>query len=74
MNGRAGMLYFNAMGRKLENYEQLSEVIKAEIAQEYPDYTTPPPLNDPRRNETSWTFMKKIIDSRIEEATTAPQH
>jgi len=32
MNGRAGMLYFNAMGRKLENYEQLSEVIKTEIA------------------------------------------
>ena len=74
MNGRAGMLYFNAMGRKLENYEQLSEVIKAEIARQYPEYTTPPPLNDPRRNETSWTFMKKIIDSRTEEASTAPQH
>lgn len=74
MNGRAGMLYFNAMGRKLENYEQLSEVIKAEIAQQYPEYTTPPPLDDPRRNETSWTFMKKIIDSRTEEAAAAPQH
>jgi hypothetical protein len=74
MNGRAGMLYFNAMGRKLENYEQLSEVIKAEIAQQYPEYTTPPPLDDPRRNETSWTFMKKIIDSRTEEAAATPQH
>ena len=64
MNGRAGMLYFNAMGRKLLNYEQLADALKSEIAENYPEYTVPPPLDDPRRNETSWTYMKKIIDSR----------
>jgi hypothetical protein len=64
MNGRAGMLYFNAMGRKLLNYEQLADALKSEIAENYPEYTAPPPLDDPRRNETSWTYMKKIIDSR----------
>ena len=74
MNGRAGMLYFNAMGRKLENYDQLPELMKAEIAEYYPDYTAPPSLDDERRNETSWTYMKKIIDSRGEEPSGSGHH
>ena len=74
MNGRAGMLYFNAMGRKLENYDQLPELMKAEIAEYYPDYTAPPSLDDERRNETSWTYMKKIIDSRAEEPSGPGHH
>jgi hypothetical protein len=67
MGDRAGILYFNAVGKKLENYDQLPEVMKSEIAANYPKYTAPPPLDDTRRNETSWTYMKKIIDSRGEE-------
>ncbi len=67
MGSRSGMLYFNAMGRKLENYEQLSDTMKNEIATNYPKYTTPPPGDDERRNETSWTYMKKIIDQRKQE-------
>ena len=74
MNGRAGMLYFNAMGRKLENYDQLPELMKAEIAEYYPDYTAPPSLDDERRNETSWTYMKKIIDSRGEATSGSGHH
>lgn len=67
MGDRAGILYFNAMGKKLENYDQLPEVMKAEIAANYPEYTAPPALDDARRNETSWTYMKKIIDSRAKD-------
>lgn len=74
MNGRAGMLYFNAMGRKLENYDQLPELMKAEIAEHYPDYTAPPSLDDERRNETSWTYMKKIIDSREDQPSRSGHH
>ncbi len=62
MGNRAGMMYFNAMGRKLDSAEQLSATMKAEIAENYPDYTAPPPGDDDRPNETSWTYMKKIID------------
>lgn len=64
MGSRSGLLYFNAMGRKLEKYEQLSDLMKNEIATNYPEYTSPPPGDDQRRNETSWTYMKKIIDAR----------
>jgi hypothetical protein len=64
MNGRSGMLYFNAMGRKLESFDELTDTMKAEIAENYPEYTAPPPVDDQRANETSWTYMKKIIDER----------
>lgn len=69
MGDRAGILYFNATGKKLESYEQLPQVMKDEIALNYPVYTTPPPVDDDRPNETSWTVMKKIIDARPKEET-----
>jgi hypothetical protein len=64
MTGRSGVLYFNAMGRKLESFDELTDTMKAEIAENYPEYTAPPPVDDQRANETSWTYMKKIIDQR----------
>ena len=42
--------------------------MKREIAASYPEYTAPPPGDDTRPNETSWTYQKKIIDSRPKEA------
>jgi len=74
MNGRAGMMYFNAMGKKLESFDQLADTMKAEIAAHYPEYVAPPPLDDQRRNETSWTYMKKIIDGRKEKPETTQGH
>ncbi len=69
MGDRAGVMYFNAVGKKLETFDQLPAVMKSEIAAHYPEYTAPPALNDTRRNETSWTFMKKIIDQRTEQSS-----
>ena len=62
MGNRTGMMYFNAMGRKLRSFDQLSATMQAEIADNYPAYVAPPPVDDTRPNETSWTYMKKIID------------
>ena len=64
MGDRAGMLYFHTAGRKLDKWDDLSPVMKTEIAKNYPAYRDPPPLDDPRPNETSWTYFKKVIDSR----------
>lgn len=74
MDSRAGMLYFNAMGRKLHSYDQLSDVLKQEIAARYPEYVAPPPLDDTRPNETSWTYMKKIIDERAPKEAAHSHH
>ena len=62
MGGRDGIIYMHTAGRKLESWDDMSEVMKQEIAEHYPDYTQPPPLDDERRNETSWLYYKKVQD------------
>ena len=64
MGDRAGEMYFHTAGRKLESYDQLPAVIKDEIATNYPGYDAPPPLDDRRPNETSWTYFKKVIGDK----------
>jgi len=74
MGGRMGNLYFNAMGKKLESFDQLPPVMLDEIAANYPEYTAPPPIDDDRPNETSWTYMKKILDERGEDGNAEGGH
>ena len=62
MNGREGVIYMHTAGRKLDSFDQLSDTMKAEIAEHYPEYESPPPIDDARRNETSWIYYKKIRD------------
>lgn len=64
MGDRVGEMYFHTAGRKLESYEQLPDVLKNQIATNYPGYDEPPPLDDNRPNETSWTYFKKVIGSQ----------
>ena len=61
MSGRAGMIYIHAAGRKLDSYEQLPTVMRKAIETEYPEYRNPPPGDDSRENETSWTYFKKKV-------------
>ena len=62
MAGRDGIIYMHTAGRKLESWDDMSELMKQQIADYYPDYTEPPPLDDQRRNETSWLYYKKVRD------------
>ena len=64
MNGREGLMYFNAQGAKLDSWDDLPRLMKKEIADNYPEYRHAPPGDDDRRNETSWTFFKKMFDQR----------
>ncbi|MFK7828786.1 MAG: DUF1838 family protein [Congregibacter sp.] len=72
MNGREGVMYFNAQGAKLASWDDLPGTIKDEIAANYPKYRHAPPMDDMRPNETSWTFFKKIFDQRAAEAGDKP--
>lgn len=63
MRGRHGNIIFNAMGTKLKSFDELPKVLKDEIASNYPAYTAPPPGDDARPNETTWTVFKKQIDA-----------
>lgn len=66
MQGREGLLYVHASGKKLDSWEQLSDVMKAEIRQHYPDYVDAPPTDDARRNETSWIYYKRLKEGERE--------
>jgi len=64
MGDRPGIMYFNAVGKKLQSWNDLPKIMRDEIKANYPKYTNAPPADDTRKNETSWTYMKKIIDKR----------
>lgn len=62
MGGREGVIYFHTAGRKLEKFDDLPEVLKDEIKTHYPKYDSAPPLDDTRRNMTSWKYYKAVKD------------
>lgn len=64
MNSRAGLLVFNATGQKVADIDALPAVLKDQIKTTYPQYAAPPPVDDARPNETSWTYFKKMIEAR----------
>jgi hypothetical protein len=64
MGSRAGWLLFSGSGQTVSGFDQLPDVLKKEIETSYPEYKTPPPLDDTRPNETSWTYFKKRIDEK----------
>lgn len=64
MGGRPGQMVFNAMGRKLPGgFDDLPDVLKDEIRENYPIYEQAPPKDDTRRNETTWTKFRMLTDA-----------
>lgn len=61
MGSRSGVVYFHTAGRKLEDFEDLPDIIKDFIDEEYPKYREAPPVDDNRPNETSWSYFKKVL-------------
>jgi hypothetical protein len=53
-----------AVGKRLNNFDDMSDTMKAEIKANYPSYNAPPPLDDTRPNETSWTYFKKVMEKK----------
>jgi hypothetical protein len=64
MGGRVGYMIFSGAGKKVAGFDALPDVLKNEVAARYPEYRTPPALDDARPNETSWTYFKKVIDKK----------
>jgi hypothetical protein len=64
MGDRPGVVIFHTAGLRLSDYSQLPAVVREEIERNYPQYREPPPLDDTRPNETSWTVFKRHIDAQ----------
>ncbi|MSO97030.1 MAG: DUF1838 domain-containing protein [Rhodospirillaceae bacterium] len=61
MSGREGLFYVSTAGRMLRKFDDIPQGMRDEIAKNYPIYVTPPPTDDARPNETSWTYFKKMV-------------
>ena len=61
MSGREGLFYVSTAGRMLKKFDDIPQAMRDEIKLNYPIYVTPPALDDPRPNETSWTYFKKKV-------------
>jgi len=60
MSGREGVIYMHTAGRKLERFDDLPDVLKTEIKTHYPKYDSAPPLDDTRKNMTSWKYYQAV--------------
>lgn len=61
MSGREGSVYIHTAGRKVDGFDDMGDVIKKYINDQAPLYKMPPPIDDTRENETSWTGYKKTV-------------
>lgn len=64
MGGREGVIYFNTTGLKLDSFDQIPAPMRAELMANYPTYVAPPPLDDTRPNETSWTYFRDVREGK----------
>ena len=64
MGDRSGVMIFNASGFSTFDKSRIPEKLANILDERYPSYWEPPPLDDPRPNETSWTVFKKFIDEQ----------
>lgn len=64
MGDRPGIIYFHTAGRKLGSFDELPKLMRDEIDRNYPEWKSPPPVDDTRPNETSWTYFKKKVPAK----------
>jgi len=62
MGDRAGQMMYNGAGKRVASWDELPEILKEELRSNHPEYQEPPPLDDDRPNETSWTVFKKHLE------------
>jgi len=62
MRDRPGVMIFNATGFSTFDRGQISPKLLRILETRYSEYLSPPPLGDPRPNETTWTVTKRWID------------
>jgi len=64
MEGRPGALIFVTAGYSAKGFDELDATLKDQITRNFPKYKEPPPTDDSRPNETSWTYYKKFKEGK----------
>ncbi|MFK8051419.1 MAG: DUF1838 family protein [Woeseiaceae bacterium] len=61
MGSKPGLMVFNATGFSTFDKSKLPQKLIDVMDERYPEYWTPPPVDDARPNETSWTVFQKRL-------------
>ena len=64
MSDYPGLMVFNATGFSTFDEKKIPPKLRQILETRYPTYLAPPPLDDARPNETTWTITKKAIDAQ----------
>lgn len=64
MGSKPGIMMFNTTGFSTHDKGKIPPRLMKVLEDRFPEYLTPPPADDPRPNETSWTVFKKYADSK----------
>jgi len=64
MGDKVGIMVFNATGFSTFDKSQIWPRLQKIMDERYPLYNTPPPLDDNRVNETSWTVFEKYMEGK----------
>lgn len=64
MQDRPGLMIFNATGFSTFDETKIPAKLRQILVTRFPSYLTPPPLDDARPNETTWTITKTAIDKQ----------
>ncbi len=64
MGNRPGELIFHAASTRLNEWQQLPEPLRSQIAGEFSFYQEPPSLDDDRPNETTWTNFRDFLENQ----------
>ncbi|MEY2631944.1 MAG: hypothetical protein RIR00_598 [Pseudomonadota bacterium] len=65
MQGREGTIYIHAAGQKVAGLTDLPPVLQQYLRDQAPAFQLPPPADDARPNETSWTVFQKKIRGEV---------
>lgn len=61
MQGREGLVYMHAAGKKIGSFDDLPDVMKNYINSKKPLYKAPPAAGDKRPNATSWSVFRDAV-------------
>ena len=73
MRGRTGLMVHWTHGMRLHDWNDLPDALRKEIEDRYPIYREPPPVDDKRPNDTTWTVFKRWIDDKREKGEVPEQ-
>ncbi|MGK7924113.1 MAG: DUF1838 family protein [Spirulina sp.] len=64
MGDRPGVMIFVGAGLRLKSWDELPLEFQQEIDANFPLFRSPPPLDDERPNQTSWSAFKEHLEAQ----------